>query len=254
MKALNSWFVVLGVLFLFNSFNFGQIRYGTIHYDVKINLSKRFSQNSNAGPGGGRGGFAGGDKKNESNNYLNEKATLYFTDSMSIFVIHPLDEVKEQNKTFLTTTKMDFRNQTISTSINILGSQFYVRDTIPQCVWKFTGKNRDIAGVKCKQATTKLADGTKIYAWFDTAVLPAVGPESYTNLPGAILGLAYEDGSITYFASTISTSFPEEIATAFPNLNPRKVYSREDFIKEFSSKYDKNDRLYQLIQDLIHFF
>jgi GLPGLI family protein len=46
-------------------------------------------------------------------------------------------------------------------------------------------------------------DSTRIYAWFSVEVVPSIGPEGFGGLPGAILGLATEDGSVIYFAKTV---------------------------------------------------
>ncbi len=232
---------------------FSQMRYGSVEYEIKINLDKRFpvSGNSNfKGGGGNRGGF---NNAPSGSNYLVEKATLYFTDSTSLFITEPLENVNDQRKTFTTNTFTDFINKTLMTNINLLGESFTIADTLPKRIWKYTNKVRDIAGIECQQVFTQINDSTKIYAWFDPQVIPAVGPESYGDLPGVILGLAYEDGSITYFATKVNTDYPMELRNYTP-ISSKKKYTRHTFNKEFSTKYDATNRYHKLIEDLLHFY
>lgn len=70
--------------------------------------------------------------------------------------------------------------------------------------WKITGEERVICGFTCIKAFFVKEDHSKIYAWFCPYISPDFGPEGLGKLPGLILGLAVEDGSITYFASSFS--------------------------------------------------
>lgn len=252
----NFKYLLIGVLCLQLLPIFGQMRYGSIEYEIRTNLDKRFPPtNSNAGNfrSGGRGGNFNSSSNSGSGNYLIEKAVLYFTDSVSLYVTELSENINDQRKTFTNVTQHNIIEGQFETQINLLGENFIIKDAAPKRIWKFTGKVRDIAGVECPQAITTLEDGTKIYAWFDTDMIPSIGPESYWDLPGAILGLAYEDGSVTYFATKINSDFPTEFEQ-FKASTSKKVYSRADFIKEFEKKYDTGNRYYQLIQDLVHFF
>lgn len=250
MKTLNK-INLLFFLFVFVATNtIGQIRYGTIVFERKTNLEKRFS--NNMGQGGKMTRTPGGGKASDSK-YLIEKTTLYFTDSSSLFTTQELENVTDQSKTFQTTTYKNLISKNLETTINLLGENFSISDTIPQRIWKFTSRVRTILDHECKQAITKINDSTIIYAWFNTDVIPSVGPESYSGLPGAIMGLAYEDGSVTYFATEFKTDYPEILRT-YKSTKSKKTYTRNQFITEFSTKYNPNYRLYKLIKDLLHFF
>jgi len=240
------------LLVLLSHICISQMRYGTIVFERKTNLEKRFGASYNNRGTGGPGG-RGGKEYNSSNKYLTEKLTLYFNDTISLFVTEPLENINDQQKTFQTQTLINFSRKTIETQINILGENFLIQDTLPKRTWKFTGKVRTIANTECKQAICTINDSTTIYAWFDTEVMPAVGPESYWDLPGAILGLAYEDGAVTYFAQSISSDFVD-ISQLYVRSKSKKTYSRHSFITEFAEKYTANYRLYNLIKDLLHFF
>lgn len=247
MKILN-YKSLLSFFFLWISLcGFSQSNYGTIEYEIRVNLNKRFPVVNS--PQGGRAKGV----QNTTPSYLVEKAKLYFNDKTSVFITETVPDVNDQRKTFETNTKMNFVDKTIETQISILGETYLIKDSLPKRTWKFTNRVRNIAGIDCKQAITKINDSTTIYAWFNPHVLPSVGPESYWDLPGAIMGLAYEDGSITYFATNFSTEFMD-VNEKYTNSKAKKWTTRSAFINDFSNKYKTTDRWYRLIKDLLHFF
>src|SRR5690554_726700 len=230
----------------------GQIRHGAIEYEITINLDKRFPSNNQTA---NRWGNSRGQNRTSTSGaqYLVEKATLYFNDTMSVFITHPPESMRDLNRTFLTSTVVNFKTNELTTHINLFGEEFLILDSLPQREWKFTSRERLIAGKMAKQALTQVNDSTTIYAWFDTDFFYSVGPESYSNLPGAILGLAYEDGSITYFATKIDREYPE-IQGKLPLHKVRNGVSRKRFINDFVQQYDSSHRYYQLIKDMLIFF
>jgi GLPGLI family protein len=60
---------------------------------------------------------------------------------------------------------------------------------------------------ECIKAIWQKNDSTRIYAWFSPMISASIGPEGISGLPGAILGLAREDGSVVYFANRFSNEF-----------------------------------------------
>src|SRR5690554_2955129 len=229
---------------------FGQIHYGSIDYEITVNLHKRFPSNNQNNQ---RFRSPRGINATSNTQYLVEKATLYFNDTTSIFLTHPPESMRDLNRTFLALTQINYNDKTLQTHINLFGEDFFIEDSLPQRIWKFTSKERLIAGKMAKQAITKINDSTTIYAWFDPDFFYSIGPESYSGLPGAILGLAYEDGSITYFAQKIDTNYPE-MQGQFLNLATRNVMTRKHFITTFNEKYNAAHRYYQLIKDMLVFF
>lgn len=250
---LNNRYLLFLVLWCvsFAPFIHGQIRYGSIEYDITINLEKRLGSDSRVP--GKYGGYRGQDRFSGDNKYLVEKATLYFNDSMTVFITNPPESMRDLNRTFITSTEINHTSNVLKTDVSLFGEDFIIRDSLPQHIWKFTNKERIIAGKMAKQAITQINDTTIIYAWFSTDFFPSIGPESYWNLPGAILGLAYEDGSVTYFATKINLEHPD-LANKFPKNKKREVYTRKEFIDEFDDKYGSTHPYYQLIKDMLHFF
>lgn len=67
-----------------------------------------------------------------------------------------------------------------------MGRQFLVEGDIKKYAWKMTGKQKEIAGYPCREATT-IRDKDTITAWFTPAIPVSSGPGSLGNLPGMIL-------------------------------------------------------------------
>jgi GLPGLI family protein len=111
-----------------------------------------------------------------------------------------------------------------------------VEDSMPCRKWKITGSKRNIAGYDCRKAIFYINDSTPIYAWYTSDIVPSIGPESFADLPGAILGLATEDGGVIYFAKTVETVNPS-MQALIPVKGKNKVYSSTEMkailLKEF---------------------
>ncbi|RME18774.1 MAG: hypothetical protein D6799_02540, partial [Bacteroidetes bacterium] len=85
-------------------------------------------------------------------------------------------------------------------------------------------------------------DSSRIYAYISTQIAAPVGPESFCGLPGAVLGLATEDGGIVYFAKSVSLSLPPEQKFKIPKF--KKYTTTEELYNELNkekkkSKWDK---------------
>src|SRR5690554_7905546 len=95
--------------------------------------------------------------------------------------------MRDLNRRFLTSTQINLNDKMLQTQIYLFGEEFTIHDSLPQRIWKFTSRERLIAGKMAKQAITQVNDSTTIYAWFDPDFFYSIGPESYSGLPGAIL-------------------------------------------------------------------
>ena len=67
-----------------------------------------------------------------------------------------------------------------------MGRQFLVEGDVKKYTWKMTGKQKEVAGYPCQEATT-VRDKDIITAWFTPAIPVSTGPGSLGNLPGMIL-------------------------------------------------------------------
>lgn len=170
----------------------GQITSGKIVYERKTNLFKKYKNS-----------WSREWIKEEDKNKL-DVFELYFNDSLSAFKAQE-SELKE--KMSWTTSKnqvyQNFNRDKRLTVKSIWGEELLVQDSLWKREWKMTGSKRTICGFLCRKAIWQANDSTRIYAWYCNEISVSTGPESFMGLPGAILGLATEDGGVIYFAKTV---------------------------------------------------
>ncbi len=102
------------------------------------------------------------------------------------------------------TVFMDFRANHIWSKRNILGNTFWIEHDTKKVQWKMTSETRMIAGFECKRANALIFDSLYVVAYFSEQIPISSGPESFSGLPGMILGLAIPDLHTTWFATKIS--------------------------------------------------
>ncbi len=71
----------------------------------------------------------------------------------------------------------------------IVGSSFFVQDSIPQISWRLTNESREIAGFNCRKAVGIIMDSVYVFAFYTEEILIPGGPCTISGLPGMILGL-----------------------------------------------------------------
>lgn len=190
---------VIFVYWFMSSSVMSQITYGKITYERKTNLYKKFKNNSDVKEW----------LREEDKNKL-DVFELYFNDSLTSFKPQESDLVDRMS--WSTTKNEVYQNLNTHTRFTvkkIWGEQFLISDTVRSFKWKMTDSKRTICGYTCRKAIWQANDSTRIYAWFCSEISVSTGPESFVGLPGAILGLATEDGGIIYFAKSIEMVKPE---------------------------------------------
>ena len=195
-----------------------QVSEGVITFERRTNMLKKSS-----------GIDLGRMKFSEKNKYHNDRFFLYFNDSLSFFTPIQEEEVSMNNFRGIGTTSIVTRNsifQNFKTNyrymaIPVLNEELYMVGNTKQYEWKITEDKRLIGIYECRKAVLFLDKETRIYAWYTDEVIPSVGPESFCGLPGAILGLATEDGGVTYFATSV-----EEKKINFDQMRPKPAKNR----------------------------
>lgn len=74
------------------------------------------------------------------------------------------------------------------TEQGFMSRKFLITSDVKKEAWKLTGKQKEILGYPCQQATM-LRDTLTITAWFTPAIPVSAGPMGYGGLPGMILSL-----------------------------------------------------------------
>jgi GLPGLI family protein len=86
---------------------------------------------------------------------------------------------------------------------NVFESAYLISDSLRNCKWKITNDTREIAGFKCRKATTLIMDSVFVVAFYTDKIVPQFGPESFNGLPGMILGLAIPRLFTTWYATKV---------------------------------------------------
>ncbi len=103
-----------------------------------------------------------------------------------------------------------------------------VKDTLPTIIWKLVDETRDIAGYSCRRANGLIMDSIYVVAFYSEEIRVSSGPESFTGLPGMILGVALPDEHVTWFAKLVTPQLPE-ISAAIVEPTNGKAVSRSGF-------------------------
>ncbi|PST85125.1 GLPGLI family protein [Pedobacter yulinensis] len=98
----------------------------------------------------------------------------------------------------------DFNTGTSSSLKKIFEEQYLVKDSIRKINWKITDETRQIAGYDCRRANALVMDSIYVVAFYCDQIPVSGGPESFTGLPGMILGLALPHDNTSWFATKVT--------------------------------------------------
>jgi GLPGLI family protein len=217
-----------------------QLFYGRITYERKTNLYKKFKD------------YQVKEWLQEEDKNKVDVFELYFNDSISVFKPQESD-LKERNSwaTSKNTVYQNFKTNKQLSIKSVMGEKLMLEDSIPRRSWKITQSKRTIAGYSCRKAIWYQNDTTPIYAWYTNDIVPSVGPESFCHLPGAILGLATEDGGVIYFAKSIDLSKPDW-KKIVPQKGKNKIYSPNELRTKLEKDFGKNSWGKAMIKELFN--
>lgn len=218
----------IALLLCFVNVALAQVTAGKIVYERKTNLYKKFKDDN-----------VKEWLKEEDKNKM-DVFELYFTDSTSVFM--PQESDLKERMSWATSKNVVYQqyNQNKRLTLkSIWGEQLYVEDTLYKREWKITDSKRVICGYNCRKAIWQANDSTRLYAWYCDDIVPSVGPESFYGLPGAILGLATEDGGVIYFAKTVELKKPT-METVIPKRGKNKIYSSAELKAKLEKDFGKN--------------
>lgn len=205
---------LLLLVFLIQGMAFSQVKAGRIVFERKTNLQKQYKDQDSPWFD-----FL------ENNKFKIDQFELFFNDTCSIF--KPIITDENDQLSWTTTKNTVYQNGSKNQrlmKLTMWGQDIYVQDTMTKRQWKITESKRTIGNYECRKAIWQKNDSTRLYAWYSPEIVPTVGPEGFSGLPGAILGLATEDGGIIYFAKTVELIEPK--AEDFKiDLKKKKIYS-----------------------------
>ncbi len=102
---------------------------------------------------------------------------------------------------------------TFTTKKSVFEEDFVVKDSVRKIDWKITSEVREIAGYNCRRANAIIMDSVYVVAFYTDEIAVSGGPESFTGLPGMILGIALPHDNVSWFATKVS-----EVAVAEKDL------------------------------------
>lgn len=116
----------------------------------------------------------------------------------------------------------DIDKQMFTSQKTVFEDIFNIQDSLRKINWKITADTRTIAGFECRKATAIVMDSIFAVAFYTEQIITPGGPESFTGLPGMILGLALPRLNMTWFATKLETVDVKE-ATLVPPKKGKKT-------------------------------
>jgi len=86
----------------------------------------------------------------------------------------------------------------------IFEKTFLIQDSTRKIQWKITDEKKTIAGFECRRANALILDSIYIVAFYTDDIITPGGPESFSGLPGMILGVAIPHEHVTWFATKLT--------------------------------------------------
>lgn len=175
------------------------------------------------------------------------RSKLYFNPNQSSFKPNQEDNNNDKggwwggNNTQINEISTDFSASKFTTLKKVYEEDFLVKDSLRKIDWKITSEVRNIAGYNCRRANAIIMDSVYVVAFYTDQIPVSGGPESFTGLPGMILGVALPYEHITWFATKVSEIpvDPKELippTTKKPAVTVKtlreKILSGNDWLKE----------------------
>lgn len=113
------------------------------------------------------------------------------------------------------------------------GNQFNIADTFQKMKWQISSETREIAGYKCRKATTVLFDSVYVFAFYTDEIVPSVGPLGLQGLPGAIMGITIPRLYTSYVATKVMVNGVKPPAD--PKISS-KAFSNAAYLKFVDEK------------------
>jgi GLPGLI family protein len=151
------------------------------------------------------------------------KSTLTFGNNKTLYA-PVIDDAPVSNSWFsdmplaqqINTVYTDLSSSFSTTNKKVFDETFLVKDTARKINWKITNETREIAGYMCRRANAIVMDSIYVVAFYTDEIPLAGGPESFTGLPGMILGVALPHDNVTWFATKVTDTIVPETSLKVP--------------------------------------
>ena len=144
----------------------------------------------------------------------------------------------------------DFESGKSTSQKKVFDQSFLILDSTRRIKWKITDEMRMIAGFNCRRANAMIMDSIYVVAFYTDEILAPGGPESFTGLPGMILGVALPHQHVTWFATKVEVTEVKPAQFVIPTKG--KKVTNADMAKTLSDRmkeWGKSGR--RIIQDVM---
>jgi GLPGLI family protein len=203
--------IILGLLIAFSTSKAQNVRFppaGVIEFEKSTNMYALMKKAADKSQDNFMREAYDNYKKNNPQFKLLQ-STLTFSSDKTLFVpIVPAESprgffnnpMSEQNSTIFT----DLASGLFTAQKKVYEETFLLKDSIRKINWKLTSEMRTIAGFECRRANAIILDSIYVVAFYTDKIPVSGGPESFTGLPGMILGVALPHENITWFAKSVT--------------------------------------------------
>ena len=157
---------------------------------------------------------------------------LYFNESKTLYKVgkdapQGFQKVPDwmQDRTTDNIIYNDLKQQQTVSQKNIFESPFLIQDSLVKIDWRITSDTRTIAGIECRKAIGKIMDSVYVIAFYTDIIQSSGGPESFTGLPGMILGVAIPRINTTWFATKVELIEVKETDMTAPKKGKKSNYN-----------------------------
>ncbi len=200
---------------------------GKIEFERKTNVHRLYYENENGEESSWMEEF-----KKLVPQFSTDYFDLYFKDGKSLY--KPGRNAGEVKKNVFfegpgqqNTVYKDLSSMLAVSQKQVFESQFIINDSINRIQWKMQSETRTIAGFECRKAVGRICDSVVVVAFYTDEIIPSNGPESFSGLPGMILGLAIPRLYTTWFATKLEVFKPADEAIIGPPAKGKKATQDE---------------------------
>jgi len=189
--------------------------------------------------------------KKMSSHFRTSYFDLFFTTSKSLYKPGRESDDKQSNFFFWqppaqdNTVFSDLEAKKGVSRKNVFEQGFLVEDSLRPIKWKITDETRNIVGFNCRRANAIIMDSIYVVAFYTDEILAEGGPESFTGLPGMILGISLPHEHVSWFATKVEAVNVTEAQVA-PPVKGKKVNNTVllESIKPSLKDWGKSGRQY----------
>lgn len=194
-------------------------------------------------------------KKLAGNQFKTDYFDLFFAGSKTLY--RPGRESADDAVPFFytppaqdNTVYMDLENDISVSQKKVFDEVFLVKDSTRRIRWKITDETRTIAGFACRRANAIVMDSIYVVAFYTDEILTSGGPESFSGLPGMILGIALPHDHVSWFATKVEAIVVPQATIAAP-VKGKKVTSAtlRQAVMTLMKNWGKSGRQY--LQDIL---